>query len=71
MAFTVGGAGVLVSGLVMLPAIIRQLQRRKDKRRRQESRRQASVIPNVTIDANVENDPGKGDVLICSHPLPI
>lgn len=62
VAFTVGGAGVLLAGLVMLPAIVRQLQHRRTKRRRLEARRQAAA---VTAAAG-ENS----DVLICSSPPP-
>ncbi|VDM30993.1 unnamed protein product [Hydatigera taeniaeformis] len=62
VAFTVGGAGVLLAGLVMLPAIFRQLQHRRAKRRRLEARRRAAAAVGRT-----EN----GDVLICSSPLSI
>ncbi|VDK32005.1 unnamed protein product [Taenia asiatica] len=63
VAFTVGGAGVLLAGLVMLPAIVRQLQHRRAKRLRLEARKQAAAI---TATAGENND-----VLICSSPPPI
>ncbi|CUT98883.1 monocarboxylate transporter [Echinococcus multilocularis] len=66
VAFTVCGAGVLLAGLVMLPAIVRQLQHRRAKRRRLEARRQAASATAASGE-RTEN----GNVLICSSPSPI
>ncbi|VDN98370.1 unnamed protein product [Rodentolepis nana] len=60
VAFTVGGAGILLSGLVMCPAIIRQIQHRQARKRRLEARKRAAI-------ANCAAATGDG-ILICSSP---
>ncbi|KAM3178115.1 hypothetical protein ACTXT7_003188 [Hymenolepis weldensis] len=60
VAFTIGGVGIFLAGLVMCPAIIRQIQHQQAKKRRLEARKQAATANCVAATGD--------DILVCSSP---